>query len=99
MIVSIQFEKNPLLFKNPVSLIKTSNPSLLKTCFDEMEKALQDGFYLAGFLSYEAGYSFEERLWQDKEYDFPLVYMGVYDSPENYYLQSSSCAATLKISV
>jgi para-aminobenzoate synthetase/4-amino-4-deoxychorismate lyase len=46
-----------------------------------MESALAEGFYLAGFLSYEAGYAFEETLRENKTYDFPLVYFGIYPSP------------------
>ena len=38
------------------------------------------GFFLAGFFSYEAGCAFEERLLNNKVYDFPLIYFGVYDS-------------------
>ncbi len=81
MIVLTQFERKPLLFKEPVSLISTHNPSSLEACFAQMERALKDGYYLAGFLSYEAGYSLEKRLWQDKQHDFPLVCMGVYGAP------------------
>jgi para-aminobenzoate synthetase/4-amino-4-deoxychorismate lyase len=48
-----------------------------------MEKAISQGFYLAGFLSYEAGYAFEEKLKENRTYDFPLVYFGVYTLPTN----------------
>ncbi len=62
-----------------------------------MERALKSGYYLAGFLSYEAGYVFESRLQQGREYDFPLCYMGVYELPEHSLPQpSTSCrSATL----
>lgn len=46
-----------------------------------MDGALKKGFYLAGFISYEAGYAFEERLSNNKIYDFPLLYFGVYENP------------------
>lgn len=46
-----------------------------------MEKAVRDGYYLAGFFSYEAGYHFEKRLQEGKKYDFPLIMMGVYSAP------------------
>jgi para-aminobenzoate synthetase/4-amino-4-deoxychorismate lyase len=82
MIVLTEFERKPLLFRSPVSVISTYKLASVKACFSEMEEALKLGYYLAGFLSYEAGYAFEERLFQKKQYDFPLVCMGVYDSPE-----------------
>ena len=46
-----------------------------------MEKAVASGHYLAGFLSYEAGYAFEQKLINKQNYDFPLIYFGVYKAP------------------
>jgi len=54
-----------------------------------MECALKNGYYLAGFLSYEAGYAFEECLREDKQHDFPLICMGVYNTPECLSIQPS----------
>ncbi|MDP3142412.1 MAG: chorismate-binding protein [Candidatus Omnitrophota bacterium] len=83
MKVLIQFERKPLLFQKPKAIISCTNPSLLAACFKDMEDALKRGYYLAGFLSYEAGYCFEERLREDKAYDFPLVYLGAYEAPSS----------------
>ena len=81
MKISIQFEKNPFLFDRPESIISCNNPSLFKSCFNKVESALDAGYYAAGFFSYEAGYCFEDRLREDKEYDFPLIHMGIYGAP------------------
>ena len=83
MIVLIEFDKIPLFFKDPVSLISTVDPFSVEACFAQMERALKRGYFLAGFLSYEAGYSFENCLQQKKQYDFPLICMGVYEAPAN----------------
>lgn len=48
-----------------------------------MENASRQGYYLAGFLSYEAGYAFEPILQQKEQFDFPLVCFGVYKQPKN----------------
>jgi len=48
-----------------------------------MERALSDGYHLAGFLSYEAGYCFEKRLARRAFYDFPLLYFGAYKGVSN----------------
>jgi len=97
MIVLTQFRNKPLLFKKPISIIAASDSASLKACFAEMERALESGYYLAGFLSYEAGYIFEPCLEQKRNYDFPLCYMGVYRSPEHSLPQpATSCnSATL----
>ncbi|MBU4418891.1 MAG: chorismate-binding protein, partial [Candidatus Omnitrophica bacterium] len=78
MKVLTQFERKPLLFADPEFIISCTDPALFKSSFKEMEAALSQGYYLAGFLSYEAGYYFEEKLYQDKQYDFPLIYLGAY---------------------
>ncbi|MDD5116420.1 MAG: chorismate-binding protein [Candidatus Omnitrophica bacterium] len=83
MKVLIQFQKNDLLFARPVSVISCFDPSLTGDCFKQMEEALAGGYYLAGFLSYEAGYSFEEKLFLRRDYGFPLLCFGVYRKPED----------------
>ncbi len=80
MKVLTQFEKKPCLFSNPEFIISCYDPSLMLSSFKDMERALSRGYYLAGFLSYEAGYCFEEKLARRGLYDFPLLYFGVYKS-------------------
>jgi para-aminobenzoate synthetase / 4-amino-4-deoxychorismate lyase len=78
MKVLTQFERKPLLFQDPEFIISCTDPTTFKSSFKDMELALSQGYYLAGFLAYEAGYYFEEKLFQDKQYDFPLIYLGAY---------------------
>ncbi len=81
MQVLIEFEKQPLLFSEPLSVISCHDVEEVPLAFEKMEGALKSGHYLAGFISYEAGYSFEECLVREKQYDFPLVCLGVYERP------------------
>ncbi|TAM38225.1 hypothetical protein EPN54_04490, partial [bacterium] len=81
MKVLIQFQRKPLLFQDPQRVISCYHPSSFKACFQDMERALREGYYLAGFFSYEAGYCFEDKLRKDKQYDFPLIYVGIYQAP------------------
>ncbi|MFH1281614.1 MAG: chorismate-binding protein [Candidatus Omnitrophota bacterium] len=78
MKVLTQFERKPFLFQDPEFIISCVDPALFKASFADIERALSRGYYLAGFLSYEAGYYFEEKLYQDNQYDFPLIYLGAY---------------------
>jgi len=78
MQVLTQFERKSWLFKNPEFIIVCTDPANFKAVFAEIERALAQGYYLAGFLSYEAGYYFEKKLFQNKQYDFPLIYLGAY---------------------
>ncbi len=94
MKVLTQFEKKPLLFRDPEFIISCTDPSLFAAAFKDIEVALNRGYYLAGFLSYEAGYYFEEKLYQNKQYDFPLICLGAYKAPEqnkiNFLNQTSA---------
>lgn len=75
------FQGQSVLFQNPKYIIYSNDLLSLQKCFEDIERALKKGFYVAGFLSYEAGYCFEEKLQDKKSYDFPLIYMGVYERP------------------
>lgn len=98
MKILIQFEKKPLLFQDPEFIISCSDPSSFISCFNDMENALKKGYYLAGFMSYEAGYCFEERLAENKIYDFPLIHMGAYKAPlrNKISLSAEPCRNRLK---
>jgi para-aminobenzoate synthetase/4-amino-4-deoxychorismate lyase len=98
MKVFIQFEKKPLLFQEPEFIISCTEPSLVSVCFREIEQALECGYYVAGFLSYEAGYCFEDKLRVNKTYDFPLIYMGAYKAAlsSNIAFTGSSSQAELE---
>ncbi len=78
MQVLTQFEGKPFLFQDPKFIISCTDPAYFKSSFRDIEFALSQGYYLAGFLAYEAGYYFEKKLYQDKQYDFPLIYLGAY---------------------
>jgi len=81
MLIQIEFENKPLLFSDPVEIIRCYRLNEIRDRFEKMENALKNGFYLVGFLSYEAGYAFEESLMENKAYDFPLLQFGVFNFP------------------
>jgi para-aminobenzoate synthetase/4-amino-4-deoxychorismate lyase len=77
--ILIEFENKPLYFNGQIDIISCNKLSDIPACFDKMEAALGRGHHLAGFLSYEAGYGFEDKLKTGKTFNFPLVHMGVYE--------------------
>jgi len=78
----VDFERISRTFNHPETIIRTNSLSDLPSCFSEMEAALKKGYFLAGFLSYEAGYAFEKKLHQKNAFDFPLLFFGVFN-PSN----------------
>lgn len=81
MNIFIGFRRAPRYFTDPEEIISCYEDAALPRAFAEIERALSRGYYVAGFLSYEAGYFFEERLREHTRYDFPLLCMGVYRTP------------------
>ena len=69
------------LFDSPHYIIQCHRLAEVANAFAELELAAQKGFWLAGFIAYEAGYAFEKVLLNDKLYDFPLVCFGAYSGP------------------
>jgi len=104
MKILTQFEKKPLLFEDPEFIISCFGPPSFIKSFEEIERALSKGYYLAGFFSYEAGYCFEKKLNKNKQHDFPLIYFGAYKKPEQKRINFSkpkinSHAQDLKLNI
>lgn len=75
------FEKPALYFDNPVSVIACFSFEDVPRSFEKIEDALAQGLYVAGFFSYELGYSFEEAFSSYSLNGFPLIYAGCYQGP------------------
>ena len=79
-----------LLFSSPTEAVTLSALSGLKLFFRTLEEKLAEGFFLAGWLTYEAGCGFEERLVpahspRGQTVSPPLLgWFGVYREPERF---------------
>jgi para-aminobenzoate synthetase/4-amino-4-deoxychorismate lyase len=73
-----------LLFRRPHRVLTTCNASEAPGLLAEAEAALARGQHIAGFLSYELGLLFEERLagLLPSRSSFPLLWLGIYDAPD-----------------
>lgn len=72
------------LFLDPAAVIQCHNLNQIEACLAEIDRALKQGYYAAGFLAYEAGYAFEQRLQYPVATTFPLFWFGIYESPIIY---------------
>ena len=73
-----------LLFENPERVLTTRDSGSVAALLDEAETALADGRHVAGWLSYELGHTFEERLARLTP-DLsarPLLWLGIFDAPK-----------------
>jgi para-aminobenzoate synthetase/4-amino-4-deoxychorismate lyase len=70
-----------LLFENPERVLTTRDPAFVEALISEVDTVLDDGWHVAGYLSYELGHSFEERLTLPDLSARPLLWLGIYDKP------------------
>ncbi len=72
-----------LFFKDAVARIIVKEASQIQSAFDKIRKYLDDGLYVAGWISYEAGLYLEERLTKlaQPSYAVPFLSFGVYEAP------------------
>jgi para-aminobenzoate synthetase / 4-amino-4-deoxychorismate lyase len=77
--------RSSYLFLNPVKIVDASTLKDIPNFFHQIEEALANGFYVAGYLSYECGYHFERFDGVNlSPQELPLAWFGVYARPFIY---------------
>ena len=79
-------------FKNPSEIIKACSPSEVRVALKELQKCLDNGYWIAGLASYELSYALEAKLsnLSHSSQPIPLIQFGVFDGPSNTKLESST---------
>ncbi|GEO86083.1 MULTISPECIES: aminodeoxychorismate synthase component I [Alphaproteobacteria] len=74
-----------LLFADPREIIIARTADEVLPAFERLEAARWQGRWLAGHVSYEAGYVFEEKLRSRivEGRETPLLAIGIFDAPES----------------
>ncbi|MDP9836180.1 para-aminobenzoate synthetase component 1 [Neorhizobium huautlense] len=72
-----------MVFDNPRDIILARTAEEILPALKKLEAARQAGFWLAGYLSYEAGHIFEPKLRPliEDNRETPLIAMGIFDAP------------------
>ncbi len=86
-------------FQNPRELITARKVSEIEPAFNRIRHHLQEGYYVAGWISYETGLSLEDKLQSlcRSSHATPFLSFGVYgniaklssEDSENYWLEKS----------
>ncbi|EKR64173.1 aminodeoxychorismate synthase, component I [Leptospira weilii str. 2006001853] len=71
-----------IIFRNPVKTIEAYCFDTLSTSLNEINDYLKQGYYVAGFISYEVGYFFFNMNWEKTETGLPILYFAVFQNPE-----------------
>ena len=72
------------IFFLPKEKLVLDDPQNIKEFFKLLEKKIKEGFYLAGFLSYELGYFLDYKDNVDFNFGFPLAFFYVFEKPIVY---------------
>src|SRR6478735_4599943 len=71
-----------LKFSQPHRLLIATSPEEVLLCLQEADAALAQGYYLAGYLSYEAAMGLDSAFAASPEYTMPLLWFGVFSAPD-----------------
>ena len=90
LLLDLLKQRSALLFQAPDEVITCSRLEEVQGCLKQLEAAQADGRHAAGYLAYELGFAFEEKLrqrfHQTKE---PLLWFGLYGAPEELGLDEA----------
>lgn len=69
----------PKAFKEPVEVLQTERLEDIPAIMEAIEAAIDKGFYVAGYLSYEAAPAFNPAMKVKGSTEMPLVWFGIFD--------------------
>lgn len=72
----------PKLFQHPIKVLETNQTGEVRPLLEEVEKAVNEGYYAAGFLSYEAAPAFHPAMAVHENPSLPLAWFGIFNAPE-----------------
>jgi len=74
--------KQPMQFREPVKIIQTHRLNEVEGVFNELEQVTQEGYYVAGYVAYEAAPAFDAAYRVNQQgIIMPLVWFGVFEQP------------------
>ncbi|MDA3798741.1 MAG: aminodeoxychorismate synthase component I [Kiritimatiellae bacterium] len=68
------------LFCNPEKIIQVDNPNDILNAIRQIQIAVDNNKFIAGFISYEASIVFDSAFKCKKLKNFPYLFLGIYDS-------------------
>ncbi|SOC39820.1 aminodeoxychorismate synthase component I [Ureibacillus acetophenoni] len=82
-------EIQPLTFRNPIQLIVATKIEEILPCFEQIQEAVEKGYYAAGFLTYESAPAFDAAYKVRDGHTMPLLWFGIFSEPQQGSLNSS----------
>ena len=73
----------PLVFQNPIQILSTDDINEVEAVFEQADAMLDQGYFVAGYVSYEAAPAFDKALTVHDSSEWPLVWFGVFHPPDS----------------
>ncbi|MET1413576.1 aminodeoxychorismate synthase component I [Roseibium sp. HPY-6] len=90
LLLDLLKQHSALLFEAPREIVTCTALEDVETCLRRLEQVQLGGKYAAGYLAYELGYAFEEKLRRRIEATTePLLWFGVYDTAREISLEAA----------
>ena len=89
-------EIEPLTFSEPHKVIIANTIEEVLPCFQMIQNAIDDGYYAAGFLSYESAAAFDSAYRVKEEHSMPLLWFGIFSEPQHMSLSSTGTYSLTK---
>ncbi len=82
------------LFIEPLTTLAAYQLHEVEPLLLQLEDFLRQGYFIAGYLTYEAGFAFEAQFQRVQVHlPYPLVWFGVYASPIIFNHRTGTCAS------
>ena len=69
------------MYQNPVEIIEAHTLDEVISCLEKVQLAVENGYYAAGYLSYESAPAFDKAFKVNGGTKLPLVWFGIYHEP------------------
>ncbi|MEH7111406.1 aminodeoxychorismate synthase component I [Neobacillus niacini] len=79
----------PVTFQKPLRVITAHKIEDVIPSFQLVQEEVENGFYAAGFLSYESAPAFDPAFRVKRGSSMPLLWFGIFSEPGHKYLNSS----------
>jgi len=82
-------EIKPIIFSQPLKVIIAHTIEEVLPCFQLIQEAIQEGYYAAGYLSYESAPAFDSAFRVNEKSSMPLLWFGIFTEPQTGTLNSA----------
>ncbi|BCJ86555.1 aminodeoxychorismate synthase component I [Effusibacillus dendaii] len=77
----LDFENERMIFKNPQEIWVANTLEEVIPCLNQVQEAINQGFYAVGYIAYEAAPAFDPKLTVKNGNRIPLLWFGLFKEP------------------